>query len=207
MLRGPLPTPGDRLPHARAAAVRPASSSAPRTIPTRTTASSSSRPTAASCPTRVESDDRGARWSSRSRCKESASLGKARRVDDAAGRYIEFCKSTFPDGARPARHEASWSTARTARPTTSRRHVFHELGADVETIGVQPDGFNINDQVGATAPGRAAGSRARAQGRSRHRARRRRRPRADRATGSGRLYDGDELLYVIARERAKRRRG
>ena len=54
-------------------------------------------------------------------CRPSAELGKARRIDDAAGRYIEFCKSTFPERARPARPAASWSTARTAPPTTSRR--------------------------------------------------------------------------------------
>ena len=54
-------------------------------------------------------------------CVASAELGKARRIDDAGGRYIEFCKSTFPERARSARTGASSSTARTARVTTSRR--------------------------------------------------------------------------------------
>ena len=70
-------------------------------------------------------------------------LGKARRIDDAAGRYIEFCKSTFPNdldlrGLKivvDCAHGASYHIA---------PHVFHELGADVVAIGDQPDGFNIN---------------------------------------------------------------
>jgi len=85
------------------------------------------------------------------RCKESARLGKARRIDDAAGRYIEFCKSTFPRdldlrGMKivvDCAHGAAYHIA---------PHVFHELGADVEAIGVEPNGFNINDKVGATHP-------------------------------------------------------
>ncbi len=82
---------------------------------------------------------------------DSHSVGRARRLDDAAGRYIEFCKSTFPndltlknlrivvDGA----HGAAYHIA----PL-----VFHELGAEVVSIGCAPDGFNINDEVGATHP-------------------------------------------------------
>src|SRR6476659_8327333 len=82
---------------------------------------------------------------------DSRALGKARRIDDAAGRYLEFCKSTFAqdlslkglkivvDGA----HGAAYSVA---------PKVFHELGAEVVTIGCEPDGFNINAGVGATAP-------------------------------------------------------
>src|SRR5688572_4139115 len=84
-------------------------------------------------------------------CNESAKLGRARRVDDAQGRYVEFCKSTFPgeldlkgmkivvDCAHGAAHKVA-------------PHVFHELGAEVSAIGVAPDGFNINDMFGATAP-------------------------------------------------------
>jgi hypothetical protein len=82
---------------------------------------------------------------------DSASLGKARRLDDAAGRYIEFCKSTFAndltlkglrivvDGA----HGAAYQIA---------PKVFHELGAEVIAIGCAPDGLNINHEVGATHP-------------------------------------------------------
>src|ERR1041384_5616631 len=85
------------------------------------------------------------------RCNERAQLGKGRRREDAGGRYIEFCKSTFPneldlkglkivvDGA----HGAAYNIL---------PHIFHELGAEVAAIGVKPDGFNINDKVGATAP-------------------------------------------------------
>ena len=83
----------------------------------------------------------------------SARLGKAKRIDDAAGRYIEFCKSSFPyeldlRGLKlvvDCAHGAAYHIA---------RHVFHELGADVVAIGVQPDGKNINDGYGATAPGK-----------------------------------------------------
>jgi phosphoglucosamine mutase len=140
-------------------------------------------------------------------CKSSAGLGKARRMDDAAGRYIEFCKSTFPatldlHGLRIAvdcAHGAGYHIA---------PHVFHELGADVVTVGAQPDGFNINKGVGATH----AESLQRAV----------KRARADigialdgdgdrliMADAKGRIYDGDELLYVIAshRKRARQLRG
>lgn len=84
-------------------------------------------------------------------CAASEQLGKARRLDDAAGRYIEFCKSTFPAAfdlrgmklVVDCAHGAAYDVA---------PHVFHELGADVIPIGVAPNGFNINDGVGATAP-------------------------------------------------------
>src|SRR5690349_21537644 len=80
-------------------------------------------------------------------CRQSAQLGKARRVDDAAGRYIEFCKSTFPAhlslrGVKmvvDAAHGAAYDIA---------GHVFHELGAHVVNIGNAPDGYNINEQCG-----------------------------------------------------------
>ena len=81
----------------------------------------------------------------------SAQLGKARRLNDAAGRYIEFCKSTFPTdldlrGMKlvvDCAHGASYHIA---------PHVFHELGADVTAIGNQPDGLNINLDCGALHP-------------------------------------------------------
>ena len=151
-------------------------------------------------PDTVESDIE-VRLGSEIRCKESASLGKARRIDDAAGRYIEFCKSTFPGaldlrGMRIVVDCAHGATYHVAPP------VFHELGADVETIGVQPDGFNINSKAGTTHPDALKkaviahkadlGIALDGDG-----------DRVLICDGEGRLYDGDELLYVIARERAK----
>jgi phosphoglucosamine mutase len=151
-------------------------------------------------PDAVESDIEG-RLGSEIRCRESASLGKARRVDDAAGRYIEFCKSTFPSaldlrGMRivvDCAHGATYHVA---------PHVFHELGADVDTIGVNPDGFNINSRAGTVHPEALKkavveykadfGIALDGDG-----------DRVLVCDAEGRLYDGDELLYVIARERAK----
>src|SRR5918999_288523 len=86
-------------------------------------------------------------------CNEASKLGKVWRVDDAGGRYIEFCKSTFPThldlkGMKlvlDCAHGAAYNVA---------PHVLHELGADVISIGVDPDGLNINHQTGATAPAR-----------------------------------------------------
>jgi phosphoglucosamine mutase len=132
-------------------------------------------------------------------CAASEQLGKARRLDDAAGRYIEFCKSTFPAAydlrgmklVIDCAHGAAYDVA---------PHVFHELGADVVPIGVAPNGFNINDGVGATAPDALV-----------------RAVRANRADlgialdgdadrvqivdAAGRLYNGDELLYVLVKDR------
>jgi phosphoglucosamine mutase len=133
------------------------------------------------------------------KCMPSLRLGKARRLDDAAGRYVEFCKSAFPAqlnlrGMRlvvDCAHGAAYHIA---------PHVFHELGADVETVGVEPDGFNINERVGATAPQalQAAVKRHKADlgialdGDG---------DRLIMADGAGRIFDGDQLLYVIARHR------
>ncbi|HYC45508.1 MAG TPA: phosphoglucosamine mutase [Burkholderiales bacterium] len=132
-------------------------------------------------------------------CMGSAGLGKARRIDDAVGRYIEFCKSTFPTrldlkGMRIAVDCANGAAYHVAP------HVFHELGADVVAIGVSPDGFNINDECGATHPEALQAEV--------------KRMRADLGIaldgdgdrlimidGDGRLYDGDQLLYVVARRR------
>ncbi len=84
-------------------------------------------------------------------CVASAQLGKARRIDDAAGRYIEFCKGTFPSeldlrGLRIVVDCAHGAGYHVAPP------VFHELGADVIAVGAAPDGININAGVGATHP-------------------------------------------------------
>jgi len=134
-------------------------------------------------------------------CMESARLGKARRVDDAAGRYIEFCKSTFPNdldlrGLRivvDSAHGAAYHVA----PS-----VFHELGAEVVGVGDSPNGLNINQDVGATAPAalrRAVLDRAGDCGIALD-------GDGDRLVmvdAAGTIYDGDQLLYVIARHRAR----
>jgi len=134
-------------------------------------------------------------------CRPSAELGKAFRVDDAPGRYIEFCKSTFP-GALDLRglrvvvdcaHGAGYHVA---------PHVFHELGAEVVAIGDEPNGFNINDAVGATHPESLAGS-VRAHGADLGIALDGDGDRVLMADESGAAYDGDQLLYVIARRRAR----
>ncbi len=133
---------------------------------------------------------------------DSASLGKARRLDDAAGRYIEFCKSTFANdltlkGVRivvDGAHGAAYHIA---------PKVFHELGAEVIAIGCAPDGLNINHDVGATHPDALVRS-----------------VKANRADygvaldgdadrlqmvdAAGRLYNGDEVLYLMAAERLAR---
>jgi phosphoglucosamine mutase len=133
-------------------------------------------------------------------CNDSARLGRARRIDDAGGRYVEFCKSSFPaaldlKGVKlvvDCAHGAAYSVA---------PHVFHELGADVTAIGVAPDGFNINEASGTTAPQQlaAAVKREHAQvgvaldGDG---------DRVVMVDGEGRAYDGDQLLYMIVRHRA-----
>ena len=132
-------------------------------------------------------------------CVASEQLGKARRLDDAAGRYIEFCKSTFPNertlkGLRlvvDCAHGAAYHIA----PA-----VFHELGADVVAIGATPDGFNINRDVGATAPDaliRAVRANHADYGIALD-------GDADRlqlVDRDGRLFNGDELLYLLAMDR------
>ncbi|MEX8502545.1 MAG: phosphoglucosamine mutase [Leptothrix ochracea] len=136
------------------------------------------------------------------RWTDSRALGRARRLDDAPGRYIEFCKSTFSHDLSlkglkivvDAAHGAAYHVA---------PDVFHELGADVIRIGCQPDGLNINDGVGATSPdllvrtvkehgadfGIALDGDA---------------DRLQLVDRQGRLYNGDELLFVMAQDRLDR---
>ena len=133
---------------------------------------------------------------------DSASLGKARRLDDAAGRYIEFCKSTFASdltlkGMRivvDAAHGAAYQIA---------PKVFHELGADVVAIGCAPDGLNINHEVGATHPD-ALVRAVRANHADVGIALDGDADRLQMVDGAGRLYNGDELLYLLARDRMGR---
>jgi len=129
-------------------------------------------------------------------CVDSSRLGKARRVDDAAGRYIEFCKSTFPNeldlrGLRivvDCAHGAAYSIA---------PKVFHELGAEVIAVGAEPDGLNINDEVGATRPEHLRQA-VLAHGADLGIALDGDADRVIMCDADGELYDGDRLLYVIA---------
>lgn len=132
-------------------------------------------------------------------CVSSEKLGRAKRLEDARGRYIEFCKSTFPNeldlrGLKlvvDCAHGAAYHIA---------PDVFHELGAEVVAIGNQPNGLNINDKHGATAPQNLAKAV--------------REHEADigialdgdadrvlMVDNSGRVYNGDELLYIMVKDR------
>ena len=132
----------------------------------------------------------------------SAALGRARRLDDAAGRYIEFCKSTFDQklslrGMKivvDAAHGAAYQIA---------PKVFHELGAEVITIGCSPDGLNINQQVGATHP-EALVRAVRANNADVGVALDGDADRLQLVDATGRLFNGDELLYLMAMDRVRR---
>jgi phosphoglucosamine mutase len=133
---------------------------------------------------------------------ESAMLGKSRRLDDAAGRYIEFCKSTCAhhltlkglkivvDGANGAAYQIAPA-------------VFHELGAEVIKIGCSPDGLNINHHVGATHP-QALLEAVKAHGADYGIALDGDADRIQMVDAQGRLYNGDELLYLIVADRIAR---
>lgn len=135
--------------------------------------------------------------------KPSAQLGKVQRIDDAAGRYIEFCKSTFPyhldlRGLRVVVDCAHGATYHIAG------HVMHELGADVITIGVQPNGLNINLECGTTHCSTLQkavkqhhadlGIALDGDG-----------DRVMMVDKKGRLYDGDQLIYIIAKHRQQKK--
>ena len=131
----------------------------------------------------------------------SAQLGRARRLNDAAGRYIEFCKSTFPTNLdlRGLRLVVDCAHGATYHIAT---HVFHELGAEVVAIGVQPDGMNINRECGATHP-QALAKAVKAHHAHLGVAFDGDGDRLTMADQDGRLYDGDQLLFVIAQFRKK----
>ena len=130
---------------------------------------------------------------------ESVQLGKAKRLDDARGRYVEFCKSTFGNDLSlkglkivvDAAHGAAYQIA---------PEVFHELGAEVIGIGCSPDGLNINDGFGATSPAalveavkeHKADYGVALDGDA---------DRLQLVDSTGRLYNGDELLYVMVVDR------
>jgi phosphoglucosamine mutase len=133
---------------------------------------------------------------------ESSALGKARRLDDAAGRYIEFCKSTFDSSLSlrglkivvDAAHGAAYQIA---------PKVFHELGAEVIAIGCSPDGLNINEGVGATHP-EALVMAVRANKAHFGVALDGDADRLQLVDAQGRLFNGDELLYLMAADRLAR---
>ncbi len=130
---------------------------------------------------------------------DSASLGKARRMDDAAGRYIEFCKSIFGPhlslrGLKivvDAAHGAAYQIA---------PMVFHELGAEVHSIGCAPDGLNINREVGATHP-EALVQAVKERGADLGIALDGDADRLQMVDAQGRLFNGDELLYLMTLDR------
>ena len=132
-------------------------------------------------------------------CVASDKLGRATRLRDAQGRYIEFCKSTFPNeldlrGLKivvDSAHGAAYNIA---------PHVFHELGAEVISIGAQPDGFNINAGFGATAP-KALSEAVVANKADLGIALDGDADRLIMVDAAGRVYNGDELLYVMVRDR------
>jgi phosphoglucosamine mutase len=133
-------------------------------------------------------------------CVKSEQLGRARRLEDSAGRYIEFCKSSFPNSYDLRGLKVVVDCANGAAYQTGPA-VFHELGADVVTIGASPNGVNINEGFGATHPealqkavkdhdahlGIALDGDA---------------DRLLMVDRSGRLFNGDELLYVMVKDRA-----
>jgi phosphoglucosamine mutase len=133
---------------------------------------------------------------------DSANLGKTRRLDDAAGRYIEFCKSTFANDLTlkgmkivvDAAHGAAYHIA---------PKVFHELGAEVVAIGCSPDGLNINHEVGATHP-QALITAVKAHQAHFGVALDGDADRLQLVDADGRLYNGDELLYLMADDRLGR---
>ena len=130
---------------------------------------------------------------------DSTALGRTKRLDDAAGRYIEFCKSTFSNDLTLKGVKIVVDAANGAAYQIAPK-VFHELGAEVISLGCSPDGFNINKGVGATHPeslvkavmehkadyGVALDGDA---------------DRLQFVDSEGRLFNGDEILYLMVDER------
>lgn len=132
----------------------------------------------------------------------SAKLGKAKRIDDAPGRYIEFCKSTIPSLTRLSGLKLVVDCANGATYHIAP-NVFSELGADVIAIGNEPDGFNINAGCGSTTPeqlkkqvlanGADVGIGLDGDG-----------DRVIMVDAQRQLVNGDQLLYIIAKDRQKK---
>ena len=135
-------------------------------------------------------------------CEDSENLGKASRVSDAAGRYVEFCKSTVPDGFSLRGFRIVLDCANGATYQVAPQ-VFSELGADVVVMAAEPDGFNINQACGSTKPQALQkkvveekadfGIAFDGDG-----------DRVAMVDSHGALLDGDELLYIIACDRQRR---
>lgn len=130
---------------------------------------------------------------------DSANLGKVRRLDDARGRYIEFCKSTFSNDLSLKGLKIIVDAAHGAASKIAP-DVFHELGAEVIAIGCSPDGMNINAGVGATAPA-ALVAAVKQHGADYGVALDGDADRLQIVDAAGRLYNGDELLYVMIADR------
>ncbi|MGK8933878.1 phosphoglucosamine mutase [Pluralibacter gergoviae] len=131
-------------------------------------------------------------------CVESAELGKASRIVDAAGRYIEFCKATFPNELRLNELKIVVDCANGATYHIAPS-VFRELGAQVIAIGCEPDGVNINEEVGATDV-RALQARVLAEKAHLGIAFDGDGDRVIMVDHEGNKVDGDQILYIIARE-------
>jgi phosphoglucosamine mutase len=133
------------------------------------------------------------------RTVDAARLGKVKRIEDAAGRYIEFCKGSIPAAMSLAGLKIVIDCAHGATYNVAP-YVFEELGARVVTIGAAPDGFNINRDVGSTKPeslaqkvleeGAELGIAFDGDG-----------DRLMMVDASGRVIDGDALIYIIAKSR------
>ena len=132
-------------------------------------------------------------------CKASIALGKARRVDDAGGRYIEFCKNTFPNQLSLRGMKLVVDCAHGAAYDLAPK-LFYELGAEVIAIGDRPDGLNINDKVGATHP-KALAAKVVETGADLGIALDGDADRLIMCDHTGTLFDGDQLLYAVVKDR------
>ena len=132
-------------------------------------------------------------------CKPSSALGKARRIADAGGRYLEFCKSTFPDSLNLRGMKIVVDCAHGAAYDMAPR-LFRELGAEVIAMGDKPDGFNINREVGATHT-EAMRAKVVEVGADLGVALDGDADRLMMCDRTGVLYDGDQLLYVVIKDR------
>ena len=135
-------------------------------------------------------------------CEGSESLGKASRISDAPGRYVEFCKSAVPNGLSLRGLRVVLGCANGATYQVAPQ-VFTELGAEVIVMAAEPDGFNINDQCGSTHT-EALQQRVLAEKADLGIAFDGDGDRVAMVDADGSLLDGDELLYIIARDRQRR---
>lgn len=135
------------------------------------------------------------------KCVASEAIGKVQRIDDARGRYVEFCKATVDRRLRLNGCKIVLDCANGATYDVAPR-VFTELGAQITVIGADPDGLNINADCGSTHPERLQ-AEVRQQEADLGIAFDGDGDRVLMVDGDGRLLDGDELLFIIARHRAQ----